>query len=72
MITPFGSETLHSLFIDDSSFRTDLLKEAQNLPSIVISSTAAANAVMLGGGYFNPLNGFMNLDETLRVSEFMQ
>ena len=72
MITPFGSETLQSLYIDDSSLRADLLKEAQNLPSIVISSTAAANAVMLGGGYFNPLNGFMNRDETLRVSESMQ
>ena len=72
MISPFGSETLQSLYIDDSSLRADLLKEAQNLPSIVISSTAAANAVMLGGGYFNPLNGFMNLKETLNVSESMK
>ena len=72
MISPFGSETLHSLYIDDFSLREDLLKEAQSLPSIVISSSAAANAVMLGGGYFNPLNGFMNLHETLKVSESMQ
>ena len=72
MISPFGSETLQSLYIDDSSLREESLKEAGRLPSIVISSTAAANAVMLGGGYFNPLNGFMNLKETLNVSESMK
>jgi sulfate adenylyltransferase len=72
MISPFGSEILQSVYIDDSSLREDLLKEAQSLPSIVISSSAAANAVMLGGGYFNPLKGFMNLQETLKVSESMQ
>jgi len=72
MISPFGSETLQSLYIDDSSLREESLKEAGCLPSIVISSTAAANAVMLGGGYFNPLNGFMNLKETLNVSESMK
>jgi sulfate adenylyltransferase len=29
---------------------------------------AAANAVMLGGGYFSPLNGFMSLSDALSVS----
>jgi len=41
------------------------------LPSVVISSMACGNAVMLGGGYFTPLEGFMNLADCLQVAEKM-
>ena len=33
---------------------------------------AAANAVMLGGGYFNPLSGYMDLADVIGVAERMQ
>ena len=72
MIKPFGSEILTPLFVKDESRRKMLLQEAENIPSIVVSSAAVANAVMLGGGYFNPLNAYMNLSDVLAVAEGMQ
>ena len=72
MIKPHGSEKLNPLYIMDQNERAELAKEAEGLPSIVISSAAAANAVMLGGGYFNPLTGYMNLADALNVSEKME
>ena len=72
MIKPFGSEILTPLFVKDESRRKMLLEEAENIPSIVVSSAAVANAVMLGGGYFNPLNAYMNLSDVLVVAEGMQ
>jgi sulfate adenylyltransferase len=36
---------------------------------MLLNSAAAANAVMLGGGYFTPLAGFMNLADALSVAE---
>ncbi len=71
MIKPHGSETLNPLFVADEARRLELQKEAEQLPSIVVSSTAAANAVMLGSGYFNPLTGFMNRADALSVAEQM-
>ena len=72
MIKPFGSEILNPLFVKDESRRKMLLEEAENIPSIVVSSAAVANAVMLGGGYFNPLNSYMNLSDVLAVAEGMK
>jgi len=72
MIKPYGSEILTPLYVEEESRRKFLLDEAEKIPSIVISSAAAANAVMLGGGYFNPLRGFMNLVDVLSVAERMQ
>ena len=39
--------------------------------SLEISSAAAANAVMMAAGYFNPLTGFMNKEEAIKVSKEM-
>lgn len=64
MIKPHGSAQLNPLFVDDA----DLRAEAETLPSITITSAAAANAVMLGSGYFNPLTGYMNLADALSTS----
>ena len=58
LIKPHGSETLNPLYVMDDAKRAALVKEAEGLPSVVICSAAAANAVMLGGGYFNPLTGY--------------
>lgn len=71
MITPHGSETLNSLYVTDDARRADLAKEAESLPDIIISSGAAASAVMLGSGYFNPLTGYMNIAEATSVAENM-
>ncbi len=72
MIKPHGSDALNPLYVADDNKRNELLKEAEGLPSIVVSSAAAANAVMLGCGYFNPLTGYMNLKESLSVAEDMK
>jgi sulfate adenylyltransferase len=72
MIKPHGSDQLNPLYVQDESKRAKLLKEAEGLPSIVVSSGAAANAVMLGGGYFNPLTGYMNAADAMRVAEKME
>lgn len=72
MIKPHGSDTLNPLFVYDSREHDSLAHEAENLPSLVVSSAAAANAVMLGSGYFNPLTGFMNLADALSVAETMR
>ncbi len=72
MIKPHGSETLNPLYVMDDAERAALAKEAEGLPSIVISSAAAGNAVMLGSGYFNPLTGYMNLADAMAASEGMK
>ena len=61
MIKPHGSEKLIPLYVRDANERADLEREAETLPSLIVTSATAANTVMLGGGYFNPLTGFMNL-----------
>jgi sulfate adenylyltransferase len=71
MIKPHGSETLNPLFVADDAKRAALIEEAKGLKSIVVCSQAAANAVMMGSGYFNPLTGFMNLADSLAVAEKM-
>ncbi len=72
MIKPVGADALMPRFVDDAETRAALAAEAQNLPSIIVSSATAANAVMLGGGYFTPLAGYMNLDDALGASNRMR
>ncbi len=71
MIKPHGSDELNPLFVYDSAKNEALQKEAEGLASIVVSSATAANAVMLGGGYFNPLTGYMNKADALSVAATM-
>lgn len=71
MIKPHGSTQLNSLYIEDATERAAQLKRAETLPSLLLNSAAATNAVMLGAGYFNPLSGYMNLDDALSVAESM-
>jgi len=72
MISPHGSDELNPLFVYDDAENEALRKEAESLPAIVVSSATAANAVMLGAGYFNPLTGYMTKADALSVAEKMQ
>ncbi len=72
LIKPHGSETLNPLYVADDARRAELQKEAQGLPKLLVCSQAAANAVMMASGYFNPLTGFMNLADSLAVAENMK
>ncbi|MBT4832156.1 MAG: sulfate adenylyltransferase [Porticoccaceae bacterium] len=69
MIKPHGSDTLNPLLVTDPQQLQALQTEAESLPSLQLNSAAAANAVMLGAGYFNPLDGYMNLADALAVAE---
>ncbi len=72
MIKPHGSDVLNPLFVKDTKRRARLAAEADKLPSLLLNSAAAANAVMLGAGYFTPLKGYMNLDDAISVAETMK
>ena len=71
MINPYGTAELKPLFVSDDTARKALKQQADTLPGVLVNSTAAANAVMLGGGYFTPLSGFMNLNDAVKVAEEM-
>jgi sulfate adenylyltransferase len=72
LIPPHGAAELKPLFVYDTTRHHALLREAEGLPSLLLNSAAAANAVMLGAGYFTPLPGYMNLADALSVAEKMQ
>jgi sulfate adenylyltransferase len=71
MIKPIGSNELQPRFVYDVAEHDKLSKEAAKLPSVVISSQAAGNAVMMGAGYFNPLKGFMSVADAMGAAEKM-
>lgn len=71
MIKPHGSQSLNPRYVYDDDERARLEQEAEGLPSLLLSSAAAANAVMLGAGYFNPLAGYMNLEDALSVADHL-
>ena len=72
MIKPVGSDTLQHLFVYDSEKHHELMHEAQELPSVIVSSQAAGNAVMMGAGYFSPLKGFMTVGDAMGCAENMK
>ena len=72
MIKPIGSDTLNPLYVSDDAQREALIAEGEKLPSLLVSSATAANAVMFAGGYFSPLSGYMNLADALNVARNMK
>ena len=72
MIKPHGSETLAPRYVADPARREALRAEAERLPSLLLNSAAAANAVMLGAGYFNPLTGYMDKADALGVARSLR
>ncbi len=67
LIKPHGSTELAPRIVEGDAAEA-LKKEASTLPTLVLSSAAAANAVMLGAGYFNPLQGYMNRNDAMAVA----
>lgn len=72
MIKPHGSDVLTPLIAKDEHRKNELLKEASSLPQILLDSASAANAVMLGAGYFTPIKGYMNLADAMSIAESMK
>jgi len=72
MIKPIGSDTLNPLYVSDGAQREALTAEGETLPSLLVSSATAANAVMFAGGYFSPLTGYMSLADALSVAHNMK
>jgi sulfate adenylyltransferase len=72
MIKPHGSEELQPRFIEDAAERAGIAEAARSLPALTVSSAAAANAVMLGAGYFSPLQGFMDIADAMGVAGQMR
>jgi len=72
VIKPHGADALNPLFIADDAQRAALVEDAKTLEQVLVSSAAAANAVMLGGGYFTPLNGYMTKADALSVAKSMK
>jgi len=72
MIKPHGSIELNPLFVYDTAENDALQKEAEGLASIIVTSASAANAVMMGAGYFNPLTGYMTKADALSVAKEMK
>ena len=70
LIAPHGAGELRPLIVDDVRL-SELEAEALTLPSLMVSSAAAANAVMMGAGYFTPLTGYMNRSDALSVAQNM-
>ncbi|MGH1428991.1 MAG: sulfate adenylyltransferase [Arenicella sp.] len=71
MIKPHGADQLNALYVADEQQRADLIQKSSALPQVLVSSATAANAVMLGSGYFTPLNGFMTKADLLSVASDM-
>ena len=71
MIKPHGGAQLTPLFVDNDEQRAALIKEAESLPKLLVNSATAANAVMLGAGYFTPLTGYMNKADAIGVANNM-
>lgn len=67
MINPYGSKALNLLLEPEESSCQHVIDNFSDLPHILLNSAAAANLVMLGAGYFNPLTGFMNKADTLSI-----
>ena len=72
MLKPHGADALLPLYVADDSKRCILLEESKQLTQVVVSSSTAANLVMLAGGYFTPLAGLMNKDDALSVAASMR
>jgi len=72
MIKPHGSQELMPRIVNTDEEKESLLKSAAEMKKIKVTSAAAANLVMLGAGYFTPLDGFMNKDDLVSVANDMK
>jgi len=71
LIKPHGAGKLLPLFVENKNERQGLIEESKALKKIVLNSSSAANAVMLGAGYFTPLSGYMDKKNAVNVAKSM-
>ena len=71
MINPYACEHLTPLAVEGTERAAALRDEAESLPSLLLNSAAVSNAVMMAGGYFTPLTGYMNMADAVRVGREM-
>ena len=71
LVRPHGTEQLKPLIIRDKKEISTILEENKSSPTLLLNSAAAANVVMLGAGYFTPLDGFMDKKNSLSVATSM-
>ncbi len=72
MIRPHSSNELLPLYVSNAEERQYLENQSRSLDSVLMSSAGAANAVMLGAGYFTPVSGFMNKADSMNVARNMR
>ena len=72
MIKPHGSEQLTPKIVNTDEERVALLDSAKSMKKMTVNSAAAANLVMLGAGYFTPLEGFMGKNDMISVANNMR
>ncbi|MEC7389446.1 MAG: sulfate adenylyltransferase [Pseudomonadota bacterium] len=65
LIKPYGSNELLTPFKEIGVNLADV----EQMPKFLLNDSAIANVVMLGSGYFNPLQGFMNKTEAISVCD---
>ncbi|MBT7543557.1 MAG: sulfate adenylyltransferase [Gammaproteobacteria bacterium] len=71
MIKPHGSEELLPKIVNTDEEKASLLDSSKSMKKILVNSAAAANLVMLGAGYFTPLEGFMSKKDVISVADNM-
>ncbi len=72
MIKPHGSNELMPKIVSTEEEKVELLESAKSMKKMTVNSAAAANLVMLGAGYFTPLDGFMEKKDVIAVANRMQ
>lgn len=72
MIKPHGSDELMPKIVSTEEEKVELLDSANSMKKMTVNSAAAANLVMLGAGYFTPLEGFMGKSEVISVANDMK
>ncbi len=72
MIRPHACDELRPLYVRNEGERQELETRSRSLDRVLLSSAGAANAVMLGAGYFTPLAGFMNKADCMSVASRMR
>ena len=72
LVEPHGSKELKPLIISDKERLREIIEAASLSKRQKLNSSAAANVVMLGAGYFTPLDGFMDKEDALNVALQMQ
>ena len=65
LIKPYGSDELLTPLKEIGVNLADV----EQMPKFLLNDSAIANVVMLGSGYFNPLQGFMNKTEAISVCD---